>query len=141
MKSSLQIIVGTTILMSGSFPAFGNSLLNPNTHANNRWTYIYFDRILYNHGGLDWDRERANRRAGNRNLNDRWYYHYGQKLQSDNKHPYYQGKGHIPRDSVYSQPNYTPRSFKYRKPTQIRDHIPRNSFRYRSPFPRARIGH
>ncbi len=141
MKALLQTIVATTVLLSGSFPAFGNSLLNPKTHSDNRWTYIFFDRILYNYGGLHWDRNRGNRRAGNRNLNDRWYYHYGQKLRSDNQHPYYQSRGYIPEDNVYRQPNYTPKNNKYRKPTQIRDHIPRNSFRYRSPFPRARIGH
>ena len=141
MKSFLQIIVATTILMSGPFSVFGNRLLNPKTLSDNRWTYIFFDRILYDYNGLDWDRNRVDRRAGNRNLDDRWYYHYGQKLQSDSKLSNYQSRGFIPKDNIYSQPNYTPKSNKYRKPTQIRDHIPRNSYRYRSPFPRARIGH
>ena len=140
MKTLRHIIVGLTIWLSGLTPAFGNSLPNPKPHIDNRWTYIFFDRIIYDYAGLLWYYERTHRHSGYRNLNDRWYYHYGQKLKPDDKHRYHQSYRNMPKANIYTQPNYTPKNYIHRKPIQIREHIPRNSFRYRSPFPRARIG-
>ena len=140
MKSLRHIIIGTTMLLWGFIPAFGNSWLNPKTNFANRWTYIFFDRIIDDYAGLLRDYEKAHRHSDYRNLNDRWYYHYGRKLKSDDKDRYYQGYRNMPKANIYTQPNYTPKNYMHRKPIQIREHIPRNSFRYRSPFPRARIG-
>ena len=141
MKPFLHIIVGTSILLSGLSPSFGNSLVNPKPHSGKRWTYIFFDRIIYDYFGLHRDHETVYRHSEFRRLYDRWYYHYGHKLKPDDKPPYYQSYGFKLEDNIYSQPNYTPKNYLHRKPIQIREHIPRNSFRYRSPFPRARIGH
>ena len=140
MKLLHHFIVGITMLLWGLTPALGNDLLKPKTHFDNRWTYIFFDRIIDDYAGLLRDYIKAHRQPDYRNLNDRWYYHYGHKLKSDDKYQYHQGYSRMPKASIYTQPNYTPKNYRHRKPIQIREHIPRNSFRYRSPFPRARIG-
>jgi hypothetical protein len=141
MKLLIAIIVGTSIILLGLTPVFGISWLESKTHSVNRWTYIFLDRYIYDYAGLYLNHERVNRLSGYRHPNDRWYYHYGQKLKPYNKQRYYQDRGYIGKARVYSQPQYPPQNYGHRKPIkpiQMRDRIPRNNFRYRSPFPRAR---
>jgi hypothetical protein len=139
MKSFLHIIAGTTMLLLGIMPAYGSALLKPDTTSDSRWAYIYFDRIILN-SASSWVHRKADRHTGHQDLSDRWYYHYGTQIRSFDQRRYYERNRSNQKSTIYSQPNYAPKSFRYRKPTQMRDHIPRNSFRYRSPFPRGRIG-
>jgi hypothetical protein len=138
MKLLIAIIVGTSIMLLGLTPVFGISWLGGKTHSVNRWTYIFLDRYIYDYAGSHYDHERVYQQSGYRHDNDRWYYHYGQKLKPYNKQRYYQDREYIGKARVYSQPQYPPQNYMHRKPIQLRDRIPRNSFRYRSPFPRAR---
>ena len=141
MKLRTSIIVGTSILLLGIIPVFGISWPGGRAHSENRWTYIFLDRYIYDYAGSYLNHERNYRPSGYRQPDDRWYYHYGQKLKPYNKQRQYRDHGYMPKARVYSQPQYPPQNYGHRKPVrpiQIRDRVPRNSFRYRSPFPRAR---
>lgn len=56
MKFLLQIIVGTSIMLSGLTPAFGfNSFNRGGTQSVNRWPYSFGDRYIYDNGGSSWN--------------------------------------------------------------------------------------
>lgn len=94
----------------------------------------------YNNAGSSWDHKRAYRHSQHRLNFNRWYYHYGHKPQQYYKYKYYPGPGDRHRSPVYSRHKYSPKKYSYRKPAQLRDRIPRQSFRHSRSFNRVRIG-
>ena len=138
MKLLFSIIAGSLIILTGLSPVFGFVLprINPDKGSPYGFGYHYD----YDNAGATWDHERIYRHPGHRPHYNRWYYHYGHKPQPYNKHRYYPSHGDRHKAHIYSRHKYAPKNYIHRKHIQLRDRIPRHSFRYTKPFHRVRIG-
>ena len=138
MKLLFSILAGSLIILSGLSPAFGFVL--PRTKPAKGSPYGFGYHYDYDNAGSSWDHERVDRHSGYRHHYNRWYYHYGQRTQNYNKHRHYLNPGDRYKDHIYSRHKYNSKNYIHRKHIQLKDRIPRHSFRHTKAFHRVRTG-
>ena len=155
MKLLLSIVAAWLISLAGLSAAFGFEL--PKVTPDKGSPYRFGHHYDYDNAGSNWNHGKAYRHPGDRHHYSRWYYHYGHepypyikhrsypyrkhRYSAYKKHGLYPGIGFRNKTHIYSRHKYAPKGYTHRKHIQLRDRIPRHSFKHTRSFNRGvRIG-
>lgn len=104
VKLFLQIIIGISILLSGSNLTFGFSLFNGSKpNSVNRWPYSFGDRYIYDNTGSRWNYDSGNR-SNHSNLHQKYWrprFEYDYKVEVHTDEEFQDLIEHLSKDNIH----------------------------------------